>query len=347
MQSPCGLFICCLPRAADGWKTICQNDIQAFWKGQDAQEVFASQKAKYEIEKEFAYVAVVFLREAGYLDRHNRAAKTAISNTKMLCPLESSNSLFTFKLNTRKLVAEATKQRPLINKDGGYSLETSSAILRRYIVTVFGPQLERFEDYLFQPVMTLERTLSFGALWYPTPTGWEWKSFQDYINMWGMIDMEDQLPSEKVWTRADKLVVGFSYMTVMRLQELGCLDDNCQPCLNEMELQATKEKSLLRERNGLPVPPFSSSPPPSIVAMSEDSSLSDLCELFGTGSGGGEMSIDASTSFTPMDVDNHGQFDDPENLQASSAGVVSLDGQFDVVCLNGQFDDASSASNHC
>ena len=124
----------------------------------------------------------------------------------------------------------------------------------------------------------------------------------------------------------DKLKLAFAYMAVGRLREVGALDERYEPCLGEEQVIAVRTKSPLRERDGEALGPYLTSPPPSVVGMSESSSPtpSDI-----------PMSV-ASSSAMSIDTDF-----DPSQCEQCSDAVQDLP----MGNVAGQFDDASSGDH--
>jgi endoribonuclease Dicer len=78
-----------------GWRSISQVDYKSFWELTDIDQVVSESrsKRKSQAEKEemcFVYIVVILLREAGFLDNHNRPAPAIRFDVNRNCDLAAA-----------------------------------------------------------------------------------------------------------------------------------------------------------------------------------------------------------------------------------------------------------------
>jgi len=312
----------------ESWSIISQAEVESFWEPVDVDSLFSSSRAKNlsrddKIERLFVYVAVVTLRENGYLNMYNKPSKEAMARSKQNCPFRHSSPTcgitlkrtVTFDDNCREELAPVTFAE--------LSLANSLAVLKNFVEIVLGRPISIIDD-LFE--YSASHLLMPTLIRFPTPGGWKIKTLHDVDVTFQDMSLGDQLDSDSVSsiekTPREKMELGMAYLAVVELHDVGYLDDGYLPFLTPAALATTRkncplEISILTTERDVSVAQVSD--------MSVSSALISGPEVINTTENeNGDMEI-VSVSESSFSMISH-----PAGISVPTAEV----------CGAGQFDDA-------
>ena len=300
----------------NGWKYLTKEVFTDFWGDFNWQALLIPERVmgKSCAQKRlmaFLFVAVVYLRRGGLLDEHNQATEIALLSCKRCCPLRVGDPCDRVGLKAKGVFTRPTR---LTGAAGSkeISLERAEEVFRNFTRVVLK---DYSTDLLFlysTAIIDDNEDEIPSALSFPTPNGWERRTYEDYDETFQFQELNDQL--ERPRTKCEKVKIGMFYLAVLRLLELGYLNGRYEPNLTPPALSALRIKCT-----GVM---------PAVINAGTIHSTA--------GWSGSSMSIDAMSSFAQGNSASDAMSLDFSDMMSTGVGPAGSSG--------GQFDDYVSST---